>query len=228
MNNHPDIHSCRVTEKILGNIGEIFAHEVRNSLTSLQGFVQLLQHQSEGKSEYFDIMKQELEKINVLTSEYLVFNSSYPITFKKNNVLQMLKKAIDYLIEPFELKEINVKIEMSTSEHFIMCDEVMIVQLFRHILKNAYEESQNNGLIYINLSVVEKDKLKITISDQGNGIIPVYAHLIMNPFFTTKKNALGLGLAICNRIVDIHHGSIQIHSNENIGTDVEIFLPIFQ
>ncbi|MFC4387547.1 ATP-binding protein [Gracilibacillus marinus] len=209
---------------IAGQLAAGIAHEIRNPLTSLRGFIQLLQAGLENKQEYYKIMMDEIEKINTITSELLFI--SKPMTDEKTDekVSEMLNDVIILLSTHASLFKIELQLQIREDMH-IHCDRSQLKQVFINLIKNAIEEMSDGGIIQ---TIVERQNncCVISIIDQGPGIPKHLIHKLKEPFFTTKKNGTGLGLMISNQIIENHHGYLEIKSEKNIGSTFSIYIPL--
>ncbi|SER09476.1 two-component system, sporulation sensor kinase A [Gracilibacillus ureilyticus] len=209
---------------IAGQLAAGIAHEIRNPLTSLRGFIQLLQAGMENKEAYYKIMMDEIDKINTITSELLFI--SKPMTDEKSeeSVSEMVSDVITLLKTQANLYNIDLYLDVQ-DEVVIYCDRSQLKQVFINLIKNAIEEMTAGGEI---LTTIKKtvDTCVISIVDQGPGIPKHLIHKLKEPFFTTKKNGTGLGLMISNQIIENHHGFLKIESEKNVGSTFSIHLPI--
>ncbi|QGH34647.1 PAS domain S-box protein [Gracilibacillus salitolerans] len=209
---------------IAGQLAAGIAHEIRNPLTSLKGFVQLLQGGINSKEEYYKIMMDEIDKINTITSELLFI--SKPMTDDKNdeNINKMLHDVMTLLKTQANLFDIDLVLEADDEDCIVYCDRSQIKQVFINLIKNAIEEMTDGGMIHVLIKNNEKE-CEIAIKDQGPGIPKHLIHKLKEPFFTTKKNGTGLGLMISNQIIDNHSGRLEIESENGQGSTFSIFLP---
>lgn len=208
---------------IAGQLAAGIAHEIRNPLTSMKGFLQLLQAGIDRKEEYYNIMIDEINKIETITSELLFL--SKPLTDNKQNeyVYQMVEDVIVLLRPQAKLKNIELKWEKTTDEA-IYCDRSQIKQVLINLIKNAIEATTEPGDIEIELNE-SSNYLKINVIDEGPGISEELLHKLGEPFFTTKQNGTGLGLMITKQILEHHHGHLQIFQNEEKGSTFQVLLP---
>lgn len=208
---------------IAGQLSAGIAHEIRNPLTSLKGFIQLLQAGMENKKEYYKIMMDEIEKINTITSELLFV--SKPMTDEKRleNVTDLLKDVITLLNTQAKLFDIELSLSIKDNIS-LYCDRSQLKQVFINLIKNAIEEMPDGGKVEV---LVERKDKSCTISfiDQGPGIPDHLVNKLKEPFYTTKKSGTGLGLMICNQIIHNHDGYLDIESVEGSGSVFRIYLP---
>lgn len=231
-----DISQLKETEAIvlqrekLGVIGELaagIAHEVKNPITTLQGFVQLISESGTVDKYYTEVMKEELDRIHIMSSEWLSLAKPQAKTKTPCNILEV----IDYvtsLLQPEATKE-SVVINWDTTcpQVDIMGDRQQLIQIFINIIKNAIEAMPTGGNVFINCSV-EDSTIVLSIKDTGVGISKERLKHIGQPFFTLKEKGLGLGLTLTTKMVQEHKGTLEINSEETVGTVVKVTLPIYE
>lgn len=208
---------------IAGQLAAGIAHEIRNPLTSLKGFLQLLQAGVKEKESYYQIMNDEIEKIRMITTELLFI--SKPLTNNKQNesVSSMLNDVIVLLNSQARLRNIFIKM-VDKKEHFIYCDRSQIKQAFINIIKNAIEATEESGKITIELQTTASH-IEVHVVDEGPGISEDILHKVEEPFFTTKQSGTGLGLMITKQILEQHQGEMKITKNSEKGSTFKIIFP---
>jgi two-component system, sporulation sensor kinase A len=209
-----------------GQLAAGIAHEIRNPLTALKGFLQLMKLDLKTKSDYWGIMESELERIETISNE-LLFLAKPRSTELKPISLKKLIQEVSLLLETQAIMH-NIIIDkhFPNEEIVIYGNEVQIKQVFINLIKNAIEVMPNGGRIFIIMERVEKF-VNISVIDQGCGIPEEHLEKIGQPFFSTKKEGTGLGLMITYNIVQNHHGTISVSSQQNVGTTFTITLPLF-
>ncbi|WP_299088540.1 PAS domain-containing sensor histidine kinase [uncultured Metabacillus sp.] len=214
------------TEKlsVIGELAASVAHEIRNPLTSLKGFVQILQTSSKENQMYYNIMLDELERINIIASELLVLAKPQQIQFQKRNINELLTN-VKSLLES-EANLYGAELEVITNEQLplIDCEPNQLKQLFINIIKNSIEASSNK--IIVNVERFDKEHICIRFTDNGCGIDQERLKHLGEPFYSMKEKGTGLGLTVSYRIVEFHKGKIDFKSKVNEGTTVSLFLPI--
>ncbi|MCM3570451.1 EAL domain-containing protein [Neobacillus mesonae] len=212
---------------VIGPLATSIAHEIRNPLTTIKGFVQLLQNEVE-KPFYINTMLNEIDRIEEFISEFLSFNHQ-PINQMKKSDLSDLFQQVLMIIQP-RLTMYNIKMEQEFEFNLpqLYCDEGQIKRVFLQILQNAIEAMPNGGRIQVKIARKGINHLKISFIDQGMGITEERIRKIGEPFYSTKEKGTGLGLMISHKVIKEHGGWIDIHSVVNNGTTVDIFLPINQ
>ena len=220
----------RRTEKlsIVGELSASVAHEIRNPLTSLKGFVQLLQME-DGKHEYYyQIMLDELNRINHIVGELLLLAKPQILKYTKADLQKILKDVISLLSTEASLYNVQIDSSFPENEIVIECEPNQLKQLFINLIKNSIEASPNGGSVSIDLEQSEENKVVITINDTGCGISKERLEKIGEPFYSSKEKGTGLGLTVSFKIVQSHQGTIHFDSQKNQGTSVQIALPVKQ
>ncbi|MBS4211232.1 ATP-binding protein [Neobacillus rhizophilus] len=209
---------------IAGQLAAGIAHEVRNPLTAIKGFLQLMERKMEDQT-YFGIIESEIDRIELILSELLVL--AKPQDFKFESVyLPALIEDIKTLIDTQAIMN-NVKIEVvNTDEPITINGDInQLKQVFINFLKNAIEAMPNGGSCIIEMKAIGENKVKIFFKDTGDGIPPQLLKRIGEPFFTTKENGTGLGIMISKQIIENHHGTVHFWSDKK-GTIIEVILPL--
>jgi PAS domain S-box-containing protein len=219
----------RRTEKlsVIGQLAAGVAHEIRNPLTTLRGFVQLHKQQGALSNEYLDIMLSELDRINFIVSEFLVLAKPQLVHYQVADVRISLQDMISLL--ELEAQMNNVQFEMRTRNDIppLMCEINQLKQVILNLLKNGIEAMPDGGTITTELEYESGGNIVIIrIRDQGVGIPEEALSRLGEPFFSTKPTGNGLGLMVSQRIIANHKGTLQVTSELGRGTSVEIRLPV--
>lgn len=208
---------------VAGQLAAGIAHEIRNPLTSMKGFLQLLQAGVERNEAYYKIMIDEINKIETITSELLFISKPLTDNKKKELVDQMVEDVVVLLRPQARLKNIDLKWE-PTSNHSIYCDRSQIKQVLINLIKNAIEAMKESGTIKIELHETDAH-IEINVVDEGPGIPEEIIHKLGEPFFTTKQSGTGLGLMITKQILAHHDGNMEVFQNKEKGSTFQIQLP---
>lgn len=209
---------------VVGQLAAGVAHEIRNPITSIKGFIQLLE---EGilKKEFFEVISKEFKQIEEILEEFINLAKPKEIQLNKVNIKTILKEVETLLKPEANLKNVEIFQEYQQNLPQIMCDSNQIKQVFINIIKNSIEAIPKHGFVKLQVSIEGKNVL-IRIIDNGIGISKERVQKLGEPFYSNKEKGTGLGLMICFRIVREHNGSIKVKSKENEGTTVEVRLPI--
>lgn len=215
------------TEQIMAEI----VHEIRNPLTAVKGFLQLIQPYLKeiGKEQYAKVALSELNRVNQLIYEYLQGNKPQP---HSTEVLS-LNKVVQDLILLYEselfLKNIQLTTDLTVQPVSLKIQESQLKQVLLNIMNNAIEAiEEKNGLIReIKISThIERTYAVIKITDNGGGIPSELIDKLFNPYYSSKKDGTGIGLYICKKIIESYEGTIQVESNFEKETTFIIYLPI--
>ncbi|MDQ0816762.1 two-component system sporulation sensor kinase C [Bacillus pumilus] len=213
---------------VAGQIAAGIAHEVRNPLTSVNGFLQLMKTQYPERTDYFDIIFSEIKRIDFVLSELLVLAKPQAVHFQEVQLHELLEQVITLLKTNAVLSNIDLKQPFKKQDAgAILADANQMKQLFINLIKNAIEAMPEGGSIYISTEKV-LNEWKITIQDEGNGMSEEDIQKIYDPFFSTKKEGTGLGLTICATILKDHQGRMDVSSELGKGTAFQIYLPVCQ
>ncbi|MFD1737436.1 ATP-binding protein [Bacillus salitolerans] len=211
---------------IAGQLAAGIAHEIRNPLTSLKGFLQLIKSSKvENLDQYLTIMENELDRIDEISSELIVLAKPHSNTFKTVNLLVLLDEIILLLQTQAVLHNVEIHKKYSKEAFFVHCNENQMKQVFVNLVKNAIESINDSGRIDIQVHSYTKEMVEIVISDDGPGMKEEQLERMGEPFYTTKEKGTGLGLMVSYKIIEEHKGKISATSELGLGTRFTIILP---
>jgi len=211
---------------VAGQLAAGIAHEIRNPLTSLKGFLQLMKAGVDAQDAYYKIMIDEINKIETITSELLLISKPMTNNKKSESVQSMINDVLVLLQPQARLHHIHLK---WANEHdaYVYCDRSQIKQALINIVKNAIEAVHSDATITINVKT-RNHFIEIDVIDEGPGIPEDIIHKISEPFFTTKPSGTGLGLMITKQILEQHNGYMDILPNKNRGSTFRMLLPKYE
>ncbi|WDL99102.1 PAS domain-containing protein [Alicyclobacillus sp. ALC3] len=210
----------------VGQLAASIAHEVRNPLTALRGFTQILHKKSrEPNRRYFTIMLGELDRIEMILNEMLVLAKPQSVTYQPHDIELVLQEVITLVTPQSVMKSVSLELDFAEGELLVLCDPSQLKQVFINVIKNAIEAMPLGGTVKIKGSTMD-GKLQIDFVDEGEGIPEDSLRKLGEPFFTTKERGTGLGLMVSHRIVTAHNGGMDISSQLGVGTTVRIVLPL--
>ncbi len=220
----------RQKEKLafVGQMATTIGHEIRNPLASLKGFTQLQREKHKEDEFQYSIMEQEIDRIDSILNDLLVIGKPRQISVKQYNLKELIEYVVSITEQSEQGKNIAFELKMVESFPLIECDEKQMKQVFLNLIKNGLESMPEGGKLTIEGGQLADNQVSIRICDEGYGIPADVQEKLFQPFFTTKDYGTGLGLMVSKKIIEDHHGKIDIESNEGNGTKVEIILPIAQ
>jgi two-component system, sporulation sensor kinase E len=230
-----DVTSLRQTEErlrrteklsVVGELSASVAHEIRNPLTSLKGFVQILQVEDKKHQFYYQIMLDELNRINHIVSELLLLAKPQEMKFSNADLQKILFDVISLLKTEASLHDVDIDFSSNYTELWIECEPNQLKQLFINLIKNSIEASTKGSTVSITLEQRDSEQVLITVQDKGCGISKERLERMGEPFYSSKEKGTGLGLTVSYKIVQSHQGNIRFESEQNLGTTVLIELPI--
>ncbi|GAV25704.1 ABC transporter substrate-binding protein [Carboxydothermus islandicus] len=209
----------------VGQLVAGFVHEIKNPLFTVKSYLELLPLKANDpifREEVINIIKNELDHVQKLINDLL--NYARPQNSKKEIVIleEVIVPLLNLLEPQFIAKQITVFKE--NLGFAVYADPMQLRHVFMNLLLNAIDAIQDNGEIIIK-AAEDGDKIKIEVQDTGIGIPPQHLNQIFNLFFTSKKDGNGIGLAICQKLIQENGGSILVDSTPGAGTTFTIFLP---
>ncbi|WP_170885595.1 CheR family methyltransferase [Bacillus alkalicellulosilyticus] len=233
-----DITEQKVTEdllrksEMLSALGELaagIAHEIRNPLTALKGFIQLMQAEGDSNNSYLGIMLSEFNRIESIINELLVLARPHVVQYENTKICNVLNDVTMLLETQAIMNNVTIHSEFEPDLPLIQCVEKEIKQVIINLIRNSIEAMPDGGEITLKVRKEDyKNQIVITVIDQGKGIPEDRLDKIGQPFYTTKEKGTGLGLMVSYKIIENHKGLMQFSSELNKGTTVDITLPVLQ
>lgn len=210
---------------LIGQMAASIAHEIRNPMTTVRGFLQLLGSKPNllDYKNYFELMIEELDRANSIITEFLSLSRNTPIELNMQNLNTIFNKLLPMLQADALKNEHIIIVELEEIPNFEL-NEQEIRQVILNLARNGFESMAAGGVITIK-TYLENGQAVIAVSDQGSGIPPEVLKNIGKPFLTTKDNGTGLGLAVSYNLVHRHGGTINIETGTE-GTTFVIKLPL--
>jgi len=214
---------------VVGQMAAGIAHEIRNPLQSIKSFVQLLEQKGPGGLEVFDcagIVMSEIDRMNLIIKEFLQLTRPAGEGFVKQDLNVIIREVVLFMQSESVLRNVVIEPQYGEGLPLIMVDKAQIKQVLINLLANAFAAMPQGGTVglktwydyYLN-------EARIEVSDTGVGMDEETLSRIGRPFFTTKDNGTGLGLAVCYRIIKNHGGQIEVTSLIGKGSVFTIVLP---
>lgn len=219
-----------LTERLtsLGELTAGVAHELRNPLAGIKINTQILLRKkdlSETERRLLESIEEGIEKIQKIVEEMLHFAKPKRAEFREAQINSVVEDSLN--IFQTKLKKANISLEFFRGENLpnIWIDTYQIQQVLINLMLNAIQSMEKGGRLTIR-TFKEGEKVAVEVRDTGVGISPSHLKRIFDPFFTTKSEGTGLGLSITLKIIETHGGTIDVKSEEGVGTTFTIYLPL--
>lgn len=213
--------------KIVSDMAAAVAHEIRNPLTAVKGFIQLLGADGIDKTErdyYKKISLEELERANQIISDYLSLAKPETETSDKIDVKEEIQYLSNVLLTFANYNNVQLKIAVDENMH-IAGNRFKFRQALVNVGKNAIEAMQDGGTIEIKAQQID-DSLHLSISDTGIGMTPQQVSRLGTPYYSTKEKGTGLGTMVTFAIIKKMNGKIDVQSEPNKGTTCIFIFPL--
>lgn len=213
----------------VGKVTEKTSHDLRNPLSAIRIFLELLKEKTKD-SKSLDLlgkMETSLSKMMRLCEDLLDFGREIQLERTDIDINRLIKDSLSFT--EHKLEKIEKSLNFSPECETIWADPRRLDQVFTNIILNAAQAMKEEGKLRIETKrskINDKEFVEIRFSDTGPGIPPEIKEKIFEPFFTTRTKGIGLGLSICKEIVEKHGGSLRIESSLGQGTTFHILLPI--
>lgn len=214
--------------RAVGQLAAGVAHEIRNPLGITRGTAELLKDELDNKEQSLNRVNDiiaEVDRMNLIITNFLDFSRFSPLQIKEHNIQDLIDKTLQlcqYQLEQAQIKYIK---EFAADLPKVKVDGQQLIQVFLNLILNSRDAMPDGGTLIITTRLV-KNQVHIEIKDSGIGIQLQQLSHLYEPFYSTKKDGIGLGLTISKRIIEDHHGTIDINSAVNQGTTVKVCLPI--
>lgn len=220
----------------LATVGAVVArvsHEIRNPLTTIGGFARSLSKRPddiERVARNSDIIVEEVEKLERLLKEMLDFTSPRAPSFEPTEINALVEAFVGVHRAGTAERRVAIDMDLEPGLPQVLADRHQLQRVFLNLWQNAQqamEEATGGVQAVIGIRTWrEGETVKVAVSDTGNGIPAENLSRIFTPFFTTRHRGTGLGLAVVKKIVDDHHGSIEVRSEYGMGTTFIVALPV--
>ncbi len=223
----------------MGTLAAGLAHEIRNPLGGIKGAAQLLRRSSDSEPsvrEFTDIMIREVDRVNQLIEQLLDLSRPAQLTLAPVNIHEILEDVLLLEGQNNGDKDVTVRKWFDPSLPPIRGDRAQLTQVFLNLVKNAFQAMDSGALVvttrvetdyHIREHGTEPNRfIWVDLADEGRGIRDEDLPHIFSPFFTTKNNGTGLGLATCYGIIKEHGGTIRVESTEGKGSTFRVSLVV--
>ena len=218
----------------IGRLASRIAHELRNPIQGIKMGLELMHHDIQQMPECDTFLKSfqttlghldgEIVAVNTIVKDLLEYARDMSFDFTETEINSIIEGILFNMQDCFKEYHITVETHYGDPETLV-ADGIRLRQVLMNLVQNGVEAIGDDGMIVISTGLTEDDTIKITVRDSGCGISTEQQQRIFEPFFTTKDKGVGLGMAIVHRIIEAHHGSIEIDSQEGYGSTFTILLP---
>jgi signal transduction histidine kinase len=211
----------------IGNMAAHVAHEIRNPLVTIGGFARAILRDADPSSlcgQHSRIIVDEVTRLEKILANVMNFTKPTPPHRAEANVDEIIDATCSLLADQLKSKNVELVKDLHLGNEKTFIDAAQMKQVFLNVIQNAVDSLEHHGRITIRTEA-EDARVRIDISDTGTGMSAEVQESIFLPFFTTKPDGTGLGLAVSRKIVEDHGGDIQVQSTLGAGTTFSIFLP---
>ncbi|MGH9438358.1 MAG: two-component system sensor histidine kinase NtrB [Terriglobia bacterium] len=216
----------------LGQLSAGLAHEIRNPLGVIRGSAEMLNQRLARTdaltAELAGYISSEVERLNSLVGRFLDFARPLQLKLETQDIIPVIENSLRSVQEARPEQRVTVEKQYAEKLPRVPLDAELCERVFANIFSNAYEVMPEGGRLRISVDASPQDSqqgVTVEIEDTGPGVPAGQREHIFNPFFTTKKSGLGLGLSIVSKIVDDHHGRVELASEPGKGACFRLFFP---
>jgi len=213
----------------LGQLAAGIAHEIRNPLTSINILIHSLRDSFSSNNSHredLQVIEEEIDRINKIVDQFLRFARPSPPLLEKAEISSVFEETLQLLRPQIEKQRISVQKNFG-SLPLINIDKEQMKQVVLNLLLNAIQAMPGGGRLQLAGRMPRGNRwIQLSIQDSGMGIPPQDMDKLFDPFFSTREGGIGLGLSIAHRIIDQHHGRIEVESTPEKGTLFTIWLPL--
>jgi two-component system sensor histidine kinase HydH len=213
----------------IGSLAAGVAHEIRNPLSSIKGFATLFRTRFDPKSdehEAAEVMIHEVDRLNRVVTELIEYARPSHIAARKTDLGELVEHSLSLIRHDLDAAQVGVEVDIPEAIADVFLDPDRMQQCLLNIYLNAVQAMPEGGTLGIQGFRAEDGRTGLRISDSGKGIPKEDLSKIFDPYYTTKNQGTGLGLAMVLKIVEAHEGEIEVASHEGQGTVFTILLPV--
>lgn len=214
----------------VGEAAAYVSHEIKNPLMVIGGFAQQLKRNPElppNAVTKLQLISDEVKRLENFLGELRDFTRPAPPAKKEADLNDLVRQVTTMMQDAAKEMGIQMRTRLADNLPKVPFDMNQMKQVLINLIKNAMEAMEDGGTITVTTEALD-DQVAVSVHDTGKGIPPEILPNIFNPFFTTKKTGTGLGLAVINKIIEDHHGSITVTSSKEKGTTFTVALPYRQ
>jgi len=228
------LNSIKETEKLslAGRLAAGIAHEIRNPLTTVRGYLQFLRNQLPDRvvSLVDNLLIPELDRANCIISDFLNIAKPTQLKFTEIGINEFILRDLSVLLHSEALLhsvDLHFELDEQLRKYNVQIDKNQLLQVFLNLFRNAIEAKVSKKMNVTISSKLKQNIAQIQFTDDGPGIPTDIINHVFNPFFSTKESGTGLGLSLSKNIIEMHKGSIRVEALEK-GTCFIIELPLVE
>ncbi len=211
------------------NTASMLSHEIRNSLSTISAYVQLLQLERILDSSRADRILMEVTRVNKLLNDFRRLTKPSHMNFSRCSLNILVRYTVDVMSPKANMEQVDIKLTMPKEDIFAKVDRDSMQQVFANLIENAIQAMEKGGTLSIRLlKEKESNKAVIEFQDTGVGIPEENLSEIFKLFYTSKKTGSGLGLILCQNIIKNHRGYIRVRSKVGAGTTFSVEIPCIE
>lgn len=218
----------------IGRLASRIAHELRNPIQGIKMGLELLRHEMAEASNREEFMNtfamnmqhinQEILSVETIVKDLLEYARDMRFEFSATDLNGVLVGVLFNLKERIQDARITVQTEYGDIGE-IQADGIRLRQVMLNLVQNSLEAMRSGGTLTITTASANESHVAVTLQDTGCGMTPEQQQRVFEPFFTTKEKGVGLGMSIVHRIIEAHHGAIELESDVEKGTRFTVLLP---
>lgn len=215
---------------LIGQLTASIAHEIRNPLSTVRGFIQFLSEDTKDEQfkEYSPLIMEELDRTNSIITNYLKVSKPEPFHITNVPIHKVINDCVQLMRPLASYSNVTISYD-NKKNYYVRGDEPHLKQAFMNVINNGIESISEQGTIQIDITADHfKNAVEVIIEDNGAGMTPEQLKHIGLPFFTTKTKGTGLGSMVTNKIIREMKGTIEYASEINKGTIVKVTFPLLK
>ncbi|WP_273834681.1 PAS domain-containing sensor histidine kinase [Guptibacillus sedimenti] len=213
------------TTHVLGDLAASVAHEIRNPLSTVKGFLQLLDGNEAVNQELLKVVGVEMQQLEEIVNEFLLLSKREFVSYEVVNLNKMLAELVEQLSQKTARHNISIVEVYGSIDVEYSCIRSHIKQVIMNLINNGIESMPNGGQLKTKLLKTETGEIFIEVEDHGEGIPDHLINRLGEPYYQTSEKGTGLGLMVSYKVIKEHGGQIDVTSNKNEGTVFRVMLP---